>query len=514
MAEITSETGAVTTPSPRAAAAAVEVLKGGGNAVDAAVAAMLVTCVLNPDQVAIGGYGGAMTVYHAKSGRVYCIDFDARAPRDFRPAMYAKAAVALHGYLAVATPGVVAGLKLALERFGTRQWRGVSGHAVLLAEEGFAVDARLQNSLKFLMSHGDATSVRVVLPDGQLPKIGAKFVQKNLGKTLRMLDDDPGAFYYGEFAGRIVKQIRANGGLLSERDLAEYSARVTEPVHVSYRGFDLYSAPPPAGGITSLSILKTLEQFDLTGMQPWGAPYFELFCEIAKLAWQDRAKWLGDPDFVKVPVEEFLSEISAKAKAAKIRAGDWGEEKRIPSGGVHTAHLTAVDAERNMVSLTATQGETWGSCVVIEGLGIPLGHGMSRFTYGDPKSPNAPAAGKRMQHNMSPSVILRDGKPWATLGLPGGTRIVTVTAQLMASLIDFKATPGQAVAAPRVHTQEAEPLECSASVPKEVATELELMGHKVQRNGNTGGAASAIAVSDDRKLSAASGYAQGSVAGL
>jgi gamma-glutamyltranspeptidase/glutathione hydrolase len=483
--------GAVTTPHPQAAAAALHELNSGGNAVDAAVAAMLAVCVLTPDQVAIGGYGGAMVVYEASQKSVACIDFDARAPKAYKPQLYQKPSVTDHGYLALAVPGVVAGLDLALRTFGTRSWRDVSAHALRLAEDGIIVDQRLVNSFKYLIAHADRASVRAILPDAKLPPIRAKWVQKDLAKLLRQLADDPASFYHGDIPHRIVQQVQANGGILSQDDFASYQARAVEPVHISYRGRDLYTPPPPAGGLTTFSILKTLESFEISKLDRWGAPYFELFIEAAKMCWEERARYLGDPDFVRVPIDELLSDKTAHERAARIRAGKWVSEHRIPAAGVHTVNIVAIDSHRNLVSLTATQGNTWGACVAIEGLGLALGHGMSRFTYAaqNSNSPNAPAPGKRMQHNMSPTVITKNGNPFAAIGLPGGTRIVTVTGQLVCSLLDFAATPGEAVTAPRVHTDGGEPLLCSPAVAEEVAAELELMGHQVRRNQPIGGPA-------------------------
>jgi gamma-glutamyltranspeptidase/glutathione hydrolase len=214
--------------------------------------------------------------------------------------------------------------------------------------------------------------------------------------------------------------------------------------------------------------------------------------EAAKLCWSERRQTLGDPEMVKVPIEQLLSKQAAANRAQRIRGNTKPRSTgREPPGGNHTANIIAIDRERNLVSLTATQGDTWGSRVAIDGLGLVLGHGMSRFTYPDQeaRSPNAPAPGKRVQHNMCPVVMLKGGKPFGTLGLPGGPKIVTVTAQLIASVVDFAAAPGEAVDAPRVHTEGDEPILCSASVPAETSAELELMGHKVRRNQVVGGLA-------------------------
>ena len=189
---------AVATPHPQAAAAALEVLKAGGNAVDAAVAAMLAICVLQPFQVGLGGYGGAMVVYHAEKGRVFAVDFDSRAPLAFKPELYAgDAERARHGPLAVSVPGVVAGLDLALREFGTKRWRDVAAPAVALAADGFAVDATLKRVFDELAKRADAESLRALLPEGRVPAVGERWVQKDLAALMRKLDEDPAAFYAG-----------------------------------------------------------------------------------------------------------------------------------------------------------------------------------------------------------------------------------------------------------------------------------------------------------------------------
>ena len=196
--------------------------------------------------------------------------------------------------------------------------------------------------------------------------------------------------------------------------------------------------PLPSGGLTSLSILKTLEQFDLSQLSPWGTRCIELFAGASNLAWRERFEYFGDPDFVKVPVEELLSEKRAIARAELIRKGIPAAPPQ-PSEPSHTVNIVVIDKDQNLVSWTATHGGGFGSHVAIEGLGLMLGHGMSRFAFNSP-DPNFPVGGKRPQHNMSPLIVLHRGKPFAALGLPGGRVIVDFTAQMAVSLIDFKDT--------------------------------------------------------------------------
>ena len=496
MQDSRTDVAAVSTPHPEAAAAALDVLKSGGNAIDAAVAATITLCVVVPYQVALGGYGGSLVVYQAKSGKTTCLEFDSCAPAAYRSQLYPSSKVAQHGALSVGVPGVVAGLDRALREFGTRKWRDVSVRALHLAEEGFVVNRALRSAFDVLSRSADKTSLAAILPDGKPLAPGDRWVQKDLANLLRRLNDDPADFYHGEIPRQIVAQLRESGGILVAEDFANYQPRLSEPAHIRYRGFDLLTPPPPSGGLTSLTILKTLEHFEIPKLDRWGAPYFDLLIEAMKIGWRERAEFFGDPDFVRVPVDELLGEKKALERADRIRKGEPARDPRLSPGGLHTVNVVAIDRDRNLVSLTATQGDTWGSHVAIKGLGLALGHGMSRFTYPDqdPHSPNAPAPRKRVQHNMCPALLTKDRKPVGCVGLPGGTRIVTVTAQLLASVVDFHASPAEAVDAPRVHTDGPEPVLCSPELPEQTAGELELMGHKLRRKQPVGGLANVAVV--------------------
>jgi gamma-glutamyltranspeptidase / glutathione hydrolase len=494
-------TAAVATPHPAAADAGRTTLLRGGNAVDAAVAAMLACCVAEPGMVGLGGYGGSLVAYLAEPGTAVAVDavavdFDSRAPLAYRPELFggerAKYDV---GYLSVTVPAVVAGLALALERFGTMPWAVVSGPAVGLAEGGVPVTAELQRQLESWATKSDPVSRRALFPNGAMPGAGAVWVQRDLAGLLRRLaTEGPGAFYRGDIPQRIVRQVRDQGGILTEEDFARYRPAVVEPLGIDYRGCRVLTPPPPSGGLTSLQILKTLEQFDLSKVKAWGAKYYHLVAEAAKLSWQDRARYLGDPDVTPIPVDRLLSAEAARAKAERIRLGERGRVSApcLPPSPPHTVNILTADAAGNVVSVTATHGYLYGSAVVIDGLGLVLGHGMSRFDLA-PGSPNAPAAGKRMYHNMAPTVLLgRAGSrqrpvPFAAVGLPGGSKIITVTAQLVVSLVDFGATPAVAVHAGRVHAEADEPIAVSSVVPDTVVEELRALGHTVRRGQDVGG---------------------------
>jgi gamma-glutamyltranspeptidase/glutathione hydrolase len=500
-------TAAVATPHPAAADAAREILRRGGNAVDAAVGAMLACCVAMPGSVGLGGYGGCLVAYLAGEGRTVAIDFDSRAPLAYAPEAFAGGAASYElGYLSITVPAVVAGLALALEQFGTLPWGVVSERAIALAEEGVLVTADVRTHLEAWARKADDVSRRALFAGGAVPEVGTPWIQRDMAGVLRQLAaEGPSAFYRGDVPRTIVRQVRDHGGILAEEDFTGYRPAVVEPLAIAYRGHRVLTPPPPSGGLSSLQILKMLESFALDDLAPWGAEYFHLFAEAAKLAWHDRARYVGDPDLTPVPVERLLSEEAARANAERIRRGGVGRSEDRPAPAApHTVNVVTADAAGNVVSMTATQGALYGSSVVIDGLGLVMGHGMSRFDLAG-GSPNAPAAGKRMGNFMAPTLVLdRDGRARAAVGLPGGRKIVTVTAQLVVSLLDFHATPAAAVHAGRAHVEADEPVAVSAAVPEPVVAALQELGHTVRRGqdaggppGEIGGQANALVIDPD-----------------
>jgi gamma-glutamyltranspeptidase/glutathione hydrolase len=458
------------------------------------VAAVLTLCVVQSHQVGLGGYGGSLVAHVADRKRIIAIDFDSRAPLAFTPEAFATAANRMIGYRSITVPAILAGLQLALETYGTMGWPRVTARAIRSAEEGFVLDPATSELLDAWAPKADVDSRSALFPDGNIPRAGDLWIQKMLGRLLRRIaDEGPDAFYKGDIAQGIVRHVQSRGGILSERDFADYHARQVDPISVNYRGLDVYTPPPPSGGLTMLQILKTLEQFDIAGITPWSAEYFHLLAQAAKLCWQDRIRALGDPDVIEIPVAELLSAKSAQEKARRIRGGALGATQAMPTDRPCTANVCVMDCRRNVVSITATQGVYFGSGVAIPEIGLLMNHGMSRFDYAPPADhPNAPRAGKRMQHNMAPTIVLKDGRPRYAMGLPGGTKIITVTAQLAIDLVDFGASAREAVFAPRIHTRGDEPVAVSSAVTEAVIDRLQALGHQVIR-GQTDGPAMEIA---------------------
>ncbi len=500
-------------------------LRDGGNAIDAAVAAMIALSVAIPGSVGLGGYGGSAVVCTAKSSErapgnknphVFAVDFDSCAPLGFREGLVTSDPKSnYYGARSVTVPAVVAGLDLILREFGTKSWRDVSQTAIRLAEDGIQFDSEHERHLDRCAPHFDRVSLDSLFPGGALPRSGDCWKQPELAQLLRQLcDQGPAAFYQGEIAKQIVRYLRDRGGILDEADFEACSPQIVDVVSSRFRDYDLFTPPPPSGGITSLSIAQTMDRLEDVCIRPWSAQYFHVLAEATKLCWHERHAKLGDPDFVDIKVDDFVSETAAEARAQLIRSGNILRTSSPTDLSTHTANVVAADADGNLISLTATQGWMYGSHLVVDGLGLVLNHGMSRFDYSQ-GHPNSPAPGKRMQHNMAPMIALLEGKPVYAFGLPGGPKIVSVTAQLVLDTIGYGASPAAAIAAPRLHTVGDEPLQLSMHTGDAIVAELEKMGHTIRREADMGGPVNVLAISpQSQEIDVASGEATGAVAGL
>lgn len=499
-----TKTAGIATSHREAALAGARILGAGGTAIDAAVAAVCTLCVVAPASVGFAGYGGTMIAYIAAEDRVAAIDFDSRAPLKYTDALYADPEDRRYSWRAVTVPGVVAGLDLALKQWGNKSWKDVAARALELAEGGFVVDKKLRRLLDDWQSRTDSEAIESLFASGKLPEVGETWVQADHARVIRQLmEKGADAIYRGEIPREIVRQVQGHGGVLTEEDFSRYAATPVEPLRIRHHDCELFTPPPPAGGITSLQSLKILEQCDVSHMPRFGSQYIHTLAEALKRCWGDRNRYLGDPQFIDVPIERLLSDAHAKTLAAEIRKGGVENVTGKADSGAHTVNVCAADAFGNVVSLTATQGYLFGSQRVARGLGLILGHGISRFDF-QAGHPNAPAPWKRMHHNMSPMIVLKNGKPAFAFGMPGGTKIVNVTAQLAIDLTEFAMAPEEAIRAPRVHTEGADPIQVTTSIDKAVVVELEAMGHQVKREQTIGGPANAMRIGDDG-IEAASG---------
>lgn len=472
-----SPKGAVATAHPLASEIAAAVLREGGNAMDAAVAAAFALAVAEPESSGIGG-GGFALVYVAREGRVHALDFREVAPAGASRAMFAAGGPgpsrSLDGGLAVAVPGAVKGYAELARRFGTRPLARLVEPAARLAERGVAVNLHYVTAaarrLDCLAARPAAARQFLAKgPDGKpaVPTPGWRLVQRDLARTLRALGRDPEAFYRGPLAEAIARAVRGDGGVLAARDLAGYRTRERTPIEGRYRGRRIVSMPlPSSGGAIVIALLQALEGEDprAGGYRP--ERFLHVMAEVEKRLFAWRAA-LGDPAFVPdaaAAVEEAVSPAFAARLAADVgpRAAEIAAPPP-PRESSETTHLSVIDAEGNAVALTTTVNNHFGSCVAVPGAGFLLNDEMDDFDAA-PGTPNvfgavgsganAPAPGKVPLSSMAPTLVFDPaGKLWLALGSPGGTTIPTTVAQVISHLVDDGMTLAHAVAAPRLHHQ-------------------------------------------------------------
>jgi gamma-glutamyltranspeptidase / glutathione hydrolase len=459
-----------------ASAAGLEILKAGGNAIDAAVAIGYALAMVDPCCGNIGG-GGFMLI-HLATGKDIFVNFRETAPASATAGMYLDDAgkpirdASLYGYRAVAVPGTVKGLDLALSRYGRLGRGAVMAPAIALAHDGFVLgeaDAAIfTHSVARLAA--DPEAARIFLhSDGGSYKAGERFKQPDLAATLeRIVTDGADGFYRGPIAAALTAAMAAHGGLITEADLAGYTATELPPLGCSYRGYAIVSAPPPSsGGTTLCEILDIISGWDIGAAGSQSPRAVHLTVEAMRRAFFDRNSVLGDPDFVANPLTHLLS----ADYAATIRAGI-GPDTAIPSsalGSVPTAgekpqttHYSVVDGEGNAVSVTYTLNGNFGASVVAPGTGFLLNDEMDDFAVKPGAAnmfglvqggANAIQPGKRPLSSMTPTIVEKDGHPIYVLGSPGGPRIITAVLETLMNLVDFGMTPADAVAAPRFHQQ-------------------------------------------------------------
>ncbi len=475
---VLGRSGMVATQESQATRVGLDILQRGGNAVDAAVAVGFALAVTLPRAGNLGG-GGFMMVHDAEAGKTVAIDYRETAPAAATRDMYLDTSGDVdeeafrYSHKAVGVPGTVAGLTLALRKYGTMSLQDVMAPALRLAGDGFLVSddmARQLERRQKRLAQSEATR-EVFFSDGDTPlKAGDRLVQPDLWQSLKAISEKgPYAFYRGTIAERLVAEMEANGGIMTLEDLAGYAPVEREAVRGTYRGFEIRSMPPPSsGGIHIVQILNMLEAYDLASLGHNSAASLHLMVEAMKRAYVDRSKHLGDPAYWKVPVSGLVS----KDYAAALRRGIDPEKATpstdilpgdpLPYEGPNTTHFTVMDRFGNTVSNTYTLNFAYGTGIVAAGTGILLNNEMADFSAkpGVPNpygliggDANAVGAGKRPLSSMSPTIVLKDGEVLLATGSPGGSRIITTVLQLLINVIDHKMNIAEATHAPRVHHQ-------------------------------------------------------------
>lgn len=454
----------------------VEILQRGGNAVDAAVAVALALAVTWPSAGNLGG-GGFMMIRRPNGGMA-CIDYRETAPAGASRNMYLDAAgnlvpdASTVGYRASGVPGTIAGLDLALRKYGTMKWRDVVEPAWRLASTGFTVSEALAKHLSdardLLATFPE--SRRIFLRDGNFYHAGETFRQPELAGTLeRLRENGPREFYQGRTAQLIAGAMKANNGLIGPKDLSDYRAVEREPLHGTYRGYEIVTMPPPSsGGAVLIEMLNMLEHYDLASMGAQSPARYHVMIEAMRRAFADRAEFFGDPDFVKIPVAQLISKKYADQVRRTIDEYRATPSAQIghgrPSGAesLETTHYTVVDGHGGAVSNTYTLNGSFGSGVTVPGAGFLLNNEMDDFAA-KPGSPNmfgliqgeanAVAPGKRPLSSVTPTFVQKDGRLVLAIGSPGGPTIINVVLEVIINTIDYGMNIQQAINAPRVHHQ-------------------------------------------------------------
>jgi len=519
----------VATVHPEASRVGAEIMRKGGNAVDAAVAVGFALAVVHPAAGNLGG--GGFMLYRTASGEIHFLDYREKAPAAATADMYLDSKgnvipeASTIGYKAAGVPGSVAGLVYAQKHWGKLPLAVLIAPAIDLARKGVVLTYNESRFLHDKELERFPESKRIFQRDGNFYKQGELFKQPELAQTLERIAKNPDEFYRGAMAKQIAAAIRKGGGLITEKDLSDYEVKERSAIHGTYRGFDVYSAPPPSSGGTALvEILNILEGYDLHSLGARSSQEMHMVTEAYRRAFYDRAEFLGDSDFAKIPVPQLTDKKYAAlwresidpdhaSDSKALKRPSFAELDRLaelhaPYTGPepeHTTHYSVVDPDGNAVSVTTTLNDSFGSKVTAEGLGFLMNNEMDDFAskqgapnmYGLIQGPaNAVGPGKRPLSAMTPTIVLKDGKLFLVLGSPGGPTITTTVANIVMGVVDYGLNIQEAVNAPRFHNQ---------WLPDEIAIEhrgfsrdtlgiLEGMGHKIKVEKTFWGDAECIAV--------------------
>jgi gamma-glutamyltranspeptidase/glutathione hydrolase len=528
LAAQSAELAGVISGEPTAEKAGQEIFAAGGNAVDAVVAAAFVAAVCVSHQTGLGGYGGHMTLAVESSGfrvqgsggrgqgskRIVAIDFNCLAPAAARPDMFSPGADGkvvgqrnMYGWLAAGVPGVLAGLELAQKTYGTRPLREVMQPAIRLAREGFRFGPAalpLRGAAQRLAA--DPASRNLYFKDGEPLTASDHYANPDAARLLERLarDNSVEAFYRGDIAEQIAAAFAKNGGLVTKTDLAAYQAREVQPLAMTWDDWTIYTAPLTAGGATMIEALSLLKELKWAERDALAADTLQMQVEAFRHAWQDRLELLGDPEQGDVPLARLLDAATIKRVAEKIEQAVRDKQPlpvRVttrPDQG--TIHLSAADRQGNLAALTLTHGGAFGARVTVPGLGVTLGHGMSRF---DPHAghPNAPGPHKRPLHNMCPTIVAKNGVPVIAVGGRGGRKIPNAVGEVLLQVVARGQSLKEAVTAPRMHTEGTLAVTFERTWPQAQTGELKSRGYTV--NTATSATVSAVSVDKSGKFTAA-----------
>ncbi len=495
-----------------------DVMQDGGNAVDAAVTAGFALAVTQPRSGNIGG-GGFMLISDEESGDVIAIDYREKAPAAAYETMFqneqgeAVSELSRYTHNASGVPGTVAGLALALEKYGTLSLADALAPAIRLAEEGFEIPPRFAEGLEQSqdrLKQWDSTREVFYKPDGSLYRAGERFRQPDLAATLkRIAEHGPREFYEGKTAELIAAEMEKHDGLMTAEDLAAYQPTLRDPVHGSYRGYDVYAmSPPSSGGAHIVQMLNILEGYDIGEMGFNSARTIHVMSEAMKRAYADRAEYLGDTDFVDVPLEGITSKDYADELREQIDLGRATPSDAIAAGDPlpyesnETTHFSIADDNGLAVSNTYTINFSYGSGIVVDGAGFLLNNEMDDFSA-KPGTPNAYGLiggeankiepEKRMLSSMTPTIVKKDGKNFLITGSPGGSRIITTTLQVVMNVIDHDMNVQSAVSVPRIHHQWLpDEIRIEEGISPDTIGLLESMGHTISQQDAMGAAQSVL----------------------
>lgn len=484
--------------------AGVKVLRAGGNAIDAAVATGLALCVAEPTSTGLGG-GGFMVIYFAKTKEVKIVDYREMAAGYATKDMYVESS-ARSGANISGIPGVPMGYDLALKEFGSMSWAAVAAPAIELAEKGFTVYPRLADGIKSAYTkiekynRNNLSKVRYLNPNTGLPlEAGDKIVLPELGKTLRdIVINGPDVFYKGYIGESMVRAINAAGGKWTMDDLTKYKVLTPEPVRGTYRGeYEIISMPPPSsGGAHLIQILNMLEHFDVKAMGHNSVKYLSVLADILKLVFADRAQYLGgDPTFVYNPIIGLTSKEYAKTLVPLIDPNKALTTVKpgnpIPYESLETTHFSVIDEEGNIVAVTQTVNGGFGCGVIATDTGIVMNDELTDFNF-NPLHIAAPEPYKRPLSSMSPTIVLKNGEAFMSLGSPGATMIFPTIAQVIVNVIDFGMPISKAVESARIMCNSSGgnqgnlSMEMERGIPQQTADALAAMGHKVTKTTSVG----------------------------